>query len=87
MSPRRLGKMSRIFCYRWLVLRDGERCSRCFEIPTTRNENTETQSLEIDHIDGNEHNWEEDNLRLLCKSCNVTLENQSRTLPSDQYVS
>lgn len=82
--PRRWGINTRLWAYRFLVLRDGELCARCFEIPTTQND-----TLDIDHIDGNPSNCEEDNLRLLCRRCNVTLENQRRAgvgPPSDQYV-
>ena len=84
MSPRRWGINTRLWAYRFLVLRDGELCARCFNIPTTQN------TLDIDHLDGNDWNNEEDNLRLLCRRCNVTLGNKARAgtmLPSDQYVS
>jgi len=83
MSPRRWGINTRLWAYRFLVLRDGEQCARCFNIPTAQNE------LDIDHIDGDPNNNDPDNLRLLCRKCNVTLENQrraGRTPPSDQYV-
>jgi hypothetical protein len=69
-----------MWAYRYLVIRDGEQCARCFEIPTTQN------TLDIDHIDGNPHNNEPDNLRLLCRSCNVALGNKARPLSSDKYV-
>lgn len=78
--PRRWGINTRLWAYRFLVLRDGELCARCFNIPTTQND------LDIDHIDGDPWNNDQNNLRLLCRRCNVTLENQSRKLPSDQYV-
>lgn len=78
--PRRWGINTRLWVYRFLVIRDGELCARCYEIPTTQND------LDIDHIDGNDWNNEPDNLRLLCRPCNVTLANQARKLPSDQYV-
>jgi len=83
MSPRRWGINTRLWVYRYLVIRDGEQCARCFEIPTTQN------TLDIDHVDGNDWNNERDNLRLLCRKCNVTLENKRRAgaaPPSDQYV-
>lgn len=79
MSPRRWGINTRLWAYRFLVIRDGEQCARCYEIPTTQN------TLDIDHIDGNDWNNEPDNLRLLCRPCNVTLANKAR-VPSDQYV-
>lgn len=78
---RRWGINTRLWAYRYLVLRDGERCARCFKIPTAQNK------LDIDHSDGNPQNNEESNLRLLCRRCNVTLENQGRRTarpPSDQ---
>lgn len=84
--PRRWGVLTRIWVYRYLVLRDGERCARCGKIPTTRNDPTAQNSLDIDHIDGNPRNADPSNLRLLCRSCNVALENHSRTgdCPGDQ---
>jgi len=87
--PRRWGINTRLWVYRYLVLRDGEQCARCYEIPTTQNSSATQIILEIDHIDGNPNNNDQDNLRLLCKRCNVTLENQRRAgtaIPSDQYV-
>lgn len=81
MTPRRWGINTRLWAYRFLVIRDTEQCSRCFEIPTAQN------TLDIDHIDGNEWNNEPDNLRLLCRSCNVSLANKARRLSSDHYVS
>jgi hypothetical protein len=70
--PRRWATQTRYWAYRFLVLRDGEVCQDCGEIPTTRN------SLDIDHIDGDPHNKEESNLRLLCRTCNVARENRRR---------
>jgi len=70
--PRRWATQTRYWAYRFLVLRDGELCQTCGEIPTTRN------GLDIDHIDGAEHNNEESNLRLLCRTCNVARENRRR---------
>lgn len=84
MSPRRWGVVTRTWVYRYLVLRDGEQCARCFEIPTTQN------SLDIDHINGISFDNDPDNLRLLCRRCNVSLGNKSRSptaqkeSPSDQ---
>lgn len=85
--PRRWGTKTRTWAYRFLVLRDGELCARCFEIPTTLN------ALDIDHINGIPWDDDPDNLRLLCRRCNVTLENQARVTrnhkepPSDQRES
>lgn len=70
--PRRWATQTRYWAYRFLVLRDGEVCQECGKISTARN------SLDIDHIDGNPHNSEESNLRLLCRECNVARENRRR---------
>jgi len=70
--PRRWATQTRYWAYRFLVLRDGEYCQACSESPTTRN------GLDIDHIDGDEHNNEESNMRLLCRKCNVARENHRR---------
>ena len=79
--PRRWGVNTRLWAYRYLVLRDGEFCNRCRKIPTTQN------SLDIDHINGVEKDDAPSNLRLLCRRCNVILGNQARPhrgLPSAQ---
>lgn len=81
--PRRWGINTRLWAYRFLCLRDGEQCTRCFNIPTTQN------TLDIDHIDGDDWNNDPDNLQLLCRSCNVIKENKRRAgvaPPSDQHV-
>jgi hypothetical protein len=64
--------------------------------PTTQNENdlrttpivssTPQFTLDIDHIDGNHKNDDPDNLRLLCRRCNVATSNRNaprRNLSSD----
>lgn len=71
--PRRWGVNTRVWAYRYLVLRDGEHCQECGGIPTTQN------TLDIDHIDGNHKNDYPDNLRLLCRRCNTTLGNKARS--------
>lgn len=77
--PRRWSTETRAWAYRYLVLRDGEFCQICHRSPTTFN------GLDIDHIDGNKHHNEESNLRLLCRTHNVSLENVRRsTNPSVQ---
>lgn len=43
-------------------------------------------TLEVDHINGNIRDWREENLRLLCKSCNVAESNRRRS-PSDFSLS
>jgi hypothetical protein len=77
MSPKRWGTTTRIWAYRYLVERDGDQCARCYTIPTT------LITLDIDHIDGNKWNNDPDNLRLLCRKCNVILENKAR--PTTRY--
>jgi len=94
VSPRRWGTNTRAWAYRYLVLRDGESCPICHAIPTTRNKAGKTSSttrntLDIDHIDGNPKHDDPDNLRLLCRRCNVSVSNHSRprrSLSSDQCV-
>jgi len=70
---KRLSFNTRLWAYRYLVALDGEFCQVCGKIPTA------LFGLEIDHIDGNPNNWKPENLRLLCKNCNVSLGNKSRT--------
>jgi len=70
--PRRWGSNTRLWAYRYLVLRDGEHCAICKKNPTTRN------GLDIDHIDGDKNNYDPLNLQLLCRHCNVVKENKSR---------
>ena len=84
MTPRRWGPNTRAWAYRYLVLRDGEQCAICHATPTTRNESlahrpTTQNTLDIDHIDGNPNNNDPDNLRLLCRRCNVTAANRPRS--------
>ena len=82
--PRRWGINTRLWAYRFLCLRDGEQCARCFNIPTAQND-----TLDIDHVDGDDWNNDPDNLQLLCRSCNVIKENKRRAggaPPSDQYA-
>lgn len=81
--PRRLQSTTRLWVYRCLVIRDGEECSNCHKKPSPAVSAASYPPkkrvvLEIDHIDGNKHNWSPSNLQLLCKSCNVTKENQAR---------
>lgn len=70
--PRRWGLNTRVWAYRYLCLRDGEHCTRCSTIPTAQN------TLDIDHIDGDSWNSDPENLRLLCRGCNVALANIAR---------
>lgn len=76
MSPRRWGVNTRVWAYRFLVLRDGEKCANpdCpnGRVPTTQN------TLDIDHINGLDFDNDPDNLQLLCRSCNVAKENGAR---------
>jgi hypothetical protein len=61
-----------LWAYRYLVIRDGEQCAECGQLPTTQN------ALDIDHADGDPQNNHPDNLRLLCRACNTTLGNKAR---------
>jgi hypothetical protein len=84
VSPRRWSEKTRAWAYRYLVLRDGEACAICHAAPTTRNKagnasSTTRNRLDIDHIDGNPRNDDPDNLRLLCRRCNVTAVNRQRS--------
>ena len=78
---RRLGEKSRLWCYRYLTLRDGEQCQLCGANPATRNNGNEPLKLEIDHVDGDPWNWLPENLRLLCKPCNITARNKASCSP------
>jgi hypothetical protein len=55
------------FTYAELVRRDGELCGICGSPPP----------LDIDHRDGKKDTWVLASLRLLCRACNVTLQNSS----------
>ena len=55
------------WAYRFLCLRDGERCIICRVRPKPGTK------LEIDHIDGNISNNDQDNLCLLCKKHNCEM--------------
>jgi len=50
---------------RFLKLRDGPLCPMC------KASESETVALQIDHKNGDANDWSEDNLRLLCASCNM----------------
>jgi len=80
MSPNRWATTTRVWVYRYLVLRDGERCANCGKAPTTQNATpfqapTTQNALDIDHIDGSIRNNDPSNLRLLCRSCNISFRN------------
>jgi hypothetical protein len=79
--PRRLGEKSRLWCYRYLVLRDGEKCAYCGAIPATRNDGSVSLVLEINHIDQDQWNWLPENLDLACKSCNLGQRNRESCAP------
>lgn len=83
MTPRRWATGTRAWAYRYLVLRDGEVCAICHASPTTQNTSTTQNTLDIDHIDGNPNNNHPDNLRLLCRQCNVATSNRSNPRKSD----
>ena len=69
MSPNRFQANTKLWVYRFLVLRDGEQCARCYEKPTAKNGNS-SSGLDIHHQDGNPFNNEPDNLALYCRACN-----------------
>lgn len=54
----------RHFVYRFLCIRDGAKCALC-------GVGEDEADLVIDHVDGNTMNGSENNLRLLCRACNV----------------
>jgi hypothetical protein len=94
VSPRRWATSTRLWAYRYLVLRDGEHCAICHAGPTTQNTpttrgpttqngSTTQNTLDIDHIDGNPNNNHPDNLRLLCRQCNVATSNSSNPRKGD----
>jgi hypothetical protein len=77
--PRRYSINVRVWVYRYLVLRDGEKCALCGKAPATQNHSSATQYLEIDHLNGNPADNDPDNLRLLCKACNIAERNRSHS--------
>ncbi len=79
--PRRLGEKSRLWCYRFLVIRDGERCAYCGASPATRNNGNGSLVLEINHIDQDPWNWLPENLNLACKGCNLGQRNRASCAP------
>ena len=94
MTPRRWATNTRAWAYRYLAVRDGEHCAICHASSTTQNTPTTADSttqnspttqntLDIDHIDGNPSNNHPDNLRLLCRQCNVATSNRSNPRKSD----
>ena len=50
----------------FLIGRDGRICNRC----KTSIDKVKSK-VRVDHIDGNIDNWDGENVRLLCQSCNV----------------
>lgn len=52
--------------YKFLALRDGEKCFMCKRAPPK-------VKLIVEHKDNDETNWDESNLRLACRSCNKKL--------------
>lgn len=65
--PNREQKNVRSTQYEWLKERDGEFCWICLKKPTWN------EPLQIDHVDGNPSNRSPSNLKLLCRSCNLSL--------------
>lgn len=77
--PTRFRGSIRPWIYRYLCLRDGETCAICGKIPTCPiTKKGMSKYLDIDHVDGNKKNNNDDNLRLLCRSCNVSESNRTR---------
>ena len=70
MTPRRWRPETRLVIYGLIARTDGDRCAICGAGPTA------TNALDIDHIDGNPKNNAPDNLRLLCRRCNVATSNR-----------
>jgi len=83
MTPRRWATNTRAWAYRYLAVRDGEHCAMCHANPTTQNGSTTQNTLDIDHMDGNPGNNHPDNLRLLCRQCNVATSNKSNPRKGD----
>jgi hypothetical protein len=79
--PRRLSENTRLWCYRYLVIRDGEKCAYCGALPATRNEDNVSLKLEINHIDQDSFNWAPANLNLACKGCNLAIRNHESCAP------
>jgi len=79
--PRRFSDSTRTWIYRYLALRDGDRCAACGITPRELDKNgysTPRNRLEIDHVDSNPRNNGESNLQLLCPTCNTSKENRRR---------
>jgi len=80
--PRRFATETRAWIYRYLCLRDGEKCAECGITPTEikqlDNKPMTRNGLEIDHIDNNSNHNVESNFQLLCPTCNTIKENTSR---------
>lgn len=72
--PRRLAKKERELLYRILVLRDGDFCQDCKLTPGE----TLQGLLQIDHVNENPDDFDESNLALRCRSCNVAKGNRAR---------
>ncbi len=89
--PKRFSKITRVWIWRFLALRDGVKCHWCGWIPpkfkkhnvSPENIHNVSPELEVDHVDGNCQNDDPPNLVLACKTCNVARGNQNRPSPSD----
>jgi len=100
VTPRRWTSAVRPWVYRLLCQRDGESCALCGIVPTAQKDPdsfvstaqnnhdsfvpTARNTLDIDHVDGNSRNDDPANLRLLCRSCNTSLENKARKARRDR---
>ena len=82
---RRMGTEMYNFAYYTLTIRDGEKCRQCGRKagdPTTQAEKNrglgDKVELQIDHIDGDPHNNDPDNLQFLCKLHNIKKSSNAR---------
>ena len=80
--PNRFQSSQRNAIYPFIAERDGEYCIACF-IEKGFRRGPGSVKLEIDHADGNKHNWDPRNLHLLCKTHNL----KYRSLSSRAHVS
>ncbi len=69
--PKRFQPNVKNWVYRYLVLRDGEKCLICGAKPK------KGKLLDIDHADNDTTNNEPSNLHLLCHKCNCSLRSKS----------
>jgi hypothetical protein len=66
IMPGRMQPENYIWVARYLTERDGYRCFHCGQKPAR-----DDPPLQVDHADGNEHNYRPDNLHWLCSKDNL----------------